>query len=125
MKKIDLTGYTGTEAYHKMDHFSGLVVTDGIVGMAKSLGAYWLATDILINQKMLANVRNEEFVTWKLKKHGDGAILVADDGNDNILYTQEYYFTDFPFGSYISSMSDDDTFTMFFTNKVLLLPSEN
>lgn len=125
MKKIDLTGYTGTEAYHKVDLFSGLLATDGIVAMAKSFGAYWLASDILINQKMLPELRNEEFVTWKLKKEHDGAILVAEDSNGNFLYKQEYYFTDFPFGNYISSMSDDNTFTMFFTNKILLLPSEN
>ena len=122
---LDLQGFTGTEAYHKIDHFSGHVVTDGVLEMAEKLNAHWLATDILINQKHIPSLKGQPFITWKLKAEKAGAILTADDGNNNILYTQDYYVTDFPFSEVQSSLSDKTTFVMFFSNGVLLLPSEN
>ena len=30
MKKIDLTGYTSTQNYHRMEPFSGHLATDGV-----------------------------------------------------------------------------------------------
>ena len=42
------------------------------------------------------------------------ASLVCDDGNDNIVYTQHVAFTDFPL----------DEIKLYFTDNVILLPSE-
>ncbi|GEM_PF-755005 len=125
---IDLRGFIGTEHYHKLDLFSGYLATDGVKEMAEQFNAYWLASDILICQKMVNALREQPFVIWKLKKSNNpekAAQLIADDGNGQIIYTQDYLVTNFPFGKYISDQSDATTFTLFFTDGILLLLSEN
>ena len=58
---------------------------------------------------------DEEFQVWKLKVNADRtAILTCDDGNDNIVYTEQIAFTDFPL----------DEIKFYFTGDTILLPSE-
>ena len=58
---------------------------------------------------------DEAFQVWKLKVNADRtAALTCDDGNGNILHTQEIAFTDFPL----------DEIKLYFTDNTILLPSE-
>jgi hypothetical protein len=52
---------------------------------------------------------------WKLTVRDDhSATVVCDDGNDNIIYTQNVEYTDFPL----------DEIKLYFANNVVHLPSE-
>ena len=79
--------YCGTESYHQV---MGSNVTDGVF-YVMSNGYSWFVTDflalILCNHKKL---REQEFLSIKLKlKDGKGTMEVTD-GNGKVLYTQEY-----------------------------------
>lgn len=52
---------------------------------------------------------------WKLSVRDDRtATLTCDDGNDTVVYRQELGYTDFPLPE----------ITLYFTDNVILLPSE-
>ena len=55
----------------------------------------------------------EEFISVKLKLDGDKGKMIVTDGNDKVLYTQEYGYSD--------AQKELD---LFYTNKVLLLSRE-
>jgi hypothetical protein len=76
---------------------------------------YWLLDAIAIAQRFEKCVAAEGFQVWTLKVNDDRtASLVCDNGNDNIVYTQHIEFTDFPL----------DEIKLYFTDNVILLPSE-
>lgn len=89
-----LAQFIGTEGYHIFSIlFRNTVLTDGARWLAEKAGAFWLM-DIIGSIERL--VKDEEFVSVKLVCHEIGATFTADDGNGNILYTQEIEHTDFP-----------------------------
>ena len=57
----------------------------------------------------------EEFQTWRLKVNPNHtATLACDDGNSRIVFSKEIEYTDFPL----------DEISLYFTNSVMMLPSE-
>jgi hypothetical protein len=52
---------------------------------------------------------------WKLTVTGSAAVLSCEDGNGNTVLSKNIEFTDFPLPE----------ITLYFTNNVILLPSEN
>ena len=89
------------------------LLTDGCKHVAEAGGAYWLFDIIWSYQAML---RKEEFQVWKLTKQPVGGWLVTcDDGNKNILVTQQVEYADFPL----------DSIKFFLSESVCMLPSEN
>jgi len=96
----NLSGFTGTEDYHA---FSALcpkvVLTDGAYYLAETAGAFWLM-DIIGSVYTAHPERkkfwDEGFAVWTLKVENKKGVVTADDGNDNIVYSQEIEFTDFP-----------------------------
>ena len=77
-------------------------------------GYAWFVTDAQIVIMMKPRLRREPFLTVELKLNGDGtAKTVITDGNDNILYTQRYEWTD-----------AKKELKLYYENGVLLLPSE-
>jgi hypothetical protein len=108
----DLAQFTGSMNWYS--HFTGALYTDGVKFLADNAGAYWLIDSILFRQMERA-VRGEPFQVWKLTVNDDRtALLVCEDGNDTQIVSEEIPFTDFP----LSEIS------LYFTNNVLLLPSE-
>jgi hypothetical protein len=70
---------------------------------------------IAIAQQHEPRVAQEEFQVWKLQVRADrSATVLCDDGNGNVVYTQEIPFTDFPL----------DEVKLYFANNVIHLPSE-
>ena len=50
-----------------------------------------------IAQQHESRVAQEDFQVWKLQVRADrSATVLCDDGNGNVVYTQEIPFTDFP-----------------------------
>jgi len=101
--------YTGTMQYHNVMGFN---VTDGI-GYVMENGYSWFITDVLAIIKTDATIRNEEFLSVKLKLDGDKGQMIIDDGNGNVLYKQDYEYTD-----------AKKELKLFFTNGVLMLAGE-
>lgn len=106
----DLPGleqFYGTEQYHNV---MGVNVTDGIMYIMEN-GYSWFVTDMLVILKM--KLKDAEFCSVKLKLSDGGAKAIIDDGNDNVLYTQDYELTD-----------AERELTLFFTDGVLMLSGE-
>lgn len=104
--------YRGTDHYYK--HGFGFTTTDGAQQLAEDYGANWFI-DLIISHQTNAKVRAEGFQVWKLQRvEGDQFKAICEDGNDNVVVTQEIEYSDFK----------DDSVTMWCIDKVILLPSE-
>lgn len=102
--------FFGTENYY--DVF-GVTVTDGIK-YVMSNGYSWCISDVCVLLKLNEKLKTQEFVSVKLKVLSDKkAVITYEDGNNKILFKQEYGYTD--------ALVD---LTLFYTNNVLMLSSE-
>ncbi|MEL6499779.1 MAG: DUF6876 family protein [Cyanobacteria bacterium J06623_1] len=115
----DLRQFTGTETYYRHSLARNYLYTDGVQYLAEKAGAYWLVDAIVFNQMEKPFSNNPAlaaFQCWTLKvTEGSRATLTCDDGNKNIVFTQQIPFTDF-------SLKE---ISLWLENKVLLLPSEH
>lgn len=113
--KRELLQFTGTESWYRHRLVRSILYTDGAKYVAEQGGAYWLLDSIAFAQKASPAVATEAFQVWTLAVHPDKtAVLTCEDGNGNAVYTQQLEYTDFPF----------EKVTLYFTNNVILLPSE-
>lgn len=104
--------YTGICTWYR--HFSGLLYTEGVQAVAETYQAYWLI-DLVFSHQLSPDVKAESFQKWVLKRNQDDAfVATCDDGNGRIVTEQEIPFSDF----------SDDLLILYFTEGVLLLPSE-
>ncbi len=111
---LELAHFHCTEQYYR--HFlQRFVYTDGVRYLAQNAQAYWLL-DLIASYQPYEKVKKEEFQVWTLKVNLENysAVATCDDGNDNIIVTQDIPFTDFPLTE----------ITLYLTDGVLLLPSE-
>ncbi len=115
-QKASLNGFTGTEKYYSL---MGNYLTDGSFYVFEN-GAGWLITDILSICMVKPNVKKEEFVAVKFKLNEDNITgqVVYTDGNENVLFKQNYKYTDF------GKIFKEKEVTFFYTDKVLMLCSE-
>lgn len=113
LKESDLAHFTGTEIWFKHNMVPRITYTQGVQYVAEHGGAYWLIDAIVFSQ-MIAKVAAEPFQVWKLKvKEDSSATLTCEDGNGNVVHTNDITWTDFPF-----------SIDLWMTNDVILLPSE-
>jgi len=106
----DLNKYYGSENYFNVMNTN---VTDGIYYIMKN-GYSWLVTDFLVIAKSdNFKIKDESFISVKLKLKDDTAKMIVTDGNDKILYTQDYEYTNVK-----------REVTLFYIDNVLLLSSE-
>lgn len=90
----DLRQFTGTEGYTRVNFFGKRVLlTDGANYLAEN-GASWLI-DIIMS--VFPRWGGEDFVSVKLTVKNEEGLVVMDDGNGNIIYSQKIEFTDFKF----------------------------
>lgn len=109
----DLQNFTGTENWYKNPLFPNCLYTDGVKYLAEQANCYWLIDYIFSNQH-LSKISKEPFQTWTIKTNDNQATIIVEDGNDNLVKKFELEFTDFPLKE----------FTLWFTDRILLLPSE-
>lgn len=115
LTKADLAQFTGTETWYRHPLVKTVLYTDGAQYVAEAGGAYWLLDEIAFAQKSIEAVAAEGFQFWKLKVSADQtAILTCEDGNGTQVYTKVLTYTDFPLSE----------IAFYFTNNVILLPSE-
>ena len=114
----ELTGFIGTEGYHKCTIVPNYVCTDGVLHMAKTMGAFWLLDAIASYQ------RKEEMQFWKLTVKGTKAELTMQEDSDQpILVKQKFSYTDFPEGEFniwVGIQPTEDRGNLF----VMMLPNE-
>lgn len=91
----DLRQFNGSENWHRHGLCRNIIYTDGVKYLAETANAFWLIDKIATNQ-MDPKIRANEFQCWKLKLDGTRATLTCDDGDENVLHTEEITFTDFP-----------------------------
>lgn len=114
LTKEDLSQFTGTEQWYRHGIARNVLYTDGAKHVAESGGAYWLLDEIAFAQS-IRQVAAEAFQVWKLKVNPDhSATLTCDDGDSNIRFMKHIEFTDFPL----------EEIAIYFTDKVIMLPSE-
>jgi hypothetical protein len=110
----ELRQFTGTENWYRHGLVRHVLYTDGVRYLAEKANAYWLV-DAIASVQLESKVRYEEFQVWNLQRMaGNQAVLIGEDGNGNEIYRQDIPFTDFPL----------DEIKLYFTNNVLMLPSE-
>lgn len=110
----DLKQFRGTTQHYRIN--PKILLTDGAYYLAEHAGAFWLMT--LFASHLLELSRDEWFAVFKMKLTGMAATVRIEDGNDNLLATQEIEFTDFPLPSIaLYGCSDGEQW-------VLMLPSE-
>ena len=116
LTESDLSQFTGSENWYRHGINCNVVFTDGAKYVADEGGAHWLLDAIAICQRYEERVAAEPFQVWKLVVRADNtATLTCEDGNDNVVYTQQLKFTDFP----------REEITLWFANNVIYLPSEH
>lgn len=112
----ELAQFTGSEVFYRHPLTAGCVYTEGVQYLAEKASAYWLIDAILCPQRTQENLRKAEFQVWTLTVREDrSAMLVCDDGDDNIVDSHSIPWTDFPL----------PRVTLWFANNTLYLPSEH
>lgn len=116
LTEADLYQFTGSEHWYRHGINRKILFTDGAKYVADEGGAHWLLDAIAISQLYEKPVARTPFQVWRLIVRPDHtATLTCEDGNGNIVYTQQLEFTDFP----------RDEITLWFTNNTIYLPSEH
>lgn len=99
--------FTGTQNYYNI---MGVKVTDGVKYIMDN-GYSWFVTDAIAVIK--TKLKNQEFLSIKLILDDGKAKMVITNGNENVLYKQEYKWTD-------AKVEVE----LFYTNEILLLSRE-
>ena len=110
----DLAQFIGSENWYQHSLVRSITYTDGAKYVADAGGAYWLLDEIALAQRFAPAVKAEPFQVWRLAVDSTQGVLTCDDGNDNVVYTKQIPFTDFPLPE----------IKLYFTDNVILLPSE-
>ncbi|MGY3602758.1 MULTISPECIES: DUF6876 family protein [unclassified Bradyrhizobium] len=110
----DLKQFTGSEEWYRHPLNRSVTYTQGARYVADQVGAYWLLDEIALAQLGIPAVRAEPFQVWKLDVKRSRATLSCEDGNNASVFTKEIRSTDFP----------EPGITLWFTDSVILLPSE-
>jgi hypothetical protein len=115
LKRDDLANFYGSENWYRHGLVRSVLFTDGAKYVADAGGAYWLLDEIALAQRFEKKLAAEEFQLWRLTVNEDlSAVLVCEDGNGRKILSKKIPFTDFPL----------DEISFYFTNNVILLPSE-
>ncbi len=115
LNAAEFAQFTGRENWYRHAINRKILFTDGAKYVVDQAGAYWLLDEIAIGQHD-ARIAAEEFQVWKLAVNADQiGVLTCEDGNDNLVYTKQIEYTDFP----------ADGIPLWFTNDPILLPSES
>ena len=99
MLDIDLSNFTGTEAYHRWTPLSRSVLTDETKYVAEKLQAYWLF-DAIASHLDFNYINGElpdlDMYFSTLTTFNKTGTLSIEDGNGGVVATQGFEYTDFP-----------------------------
>jgi hypothetical protein len=110
---LDLSQFTGTEAYHRTFMFNPkLVHTDGVQYFAETAGAYWFLD--IVATEFYPLTKTEPFLAINMQVEDGKAFIAVEDGDLKTLKTKKIEHTDCPTGIYC----------FYLTDNVLMLTSE-
>jgi hypothetical protein len=89
----NLRQFTGTQSYYRIG--KRLMLTEGTKYLADQGACYWLF-DLIVSHIVQSSFADQDFVSIKLQRKGQGAVVTLDDGNGNVLADQTIEYTDFP-----------------------------
>ena len=110
-----LAQFTGTTQYYRIN--PQVVLTDGVKYLADNAGCYWLM-DLIASYVTQRSFDDQEFVSVKMDVTDRQAEVTLDDGNGNVLATQQIEYTDFSLGQIRLYACRSEQFW------VVMLPSE-
>jgi hypothetical protein len=106
-----LQHFTGTETFYRFHQ--GMLLTEGAKALADQFQCYWFLDIVVSYQPQL---QRHPFQVWELVRDGASkAVVLATDGNHNVLKSQYIPYTDFKAHSA----------TLWVEGNILLLPSEH
>ncbi len=111
--KSELAHFIGTENWYKSPLFPRYTYTDGVKYLAEQTNCYWLLDYIFSNQ-IDEKIQGQAFQNWIIHVTSNSAVIVVEDGDNQLLRNFRIPFTNFPL----------DEFSLWFTNNTLILPSE-
>ena len=115
LNPTDLAQFAGSENWYRHPINRSVLYTDGAKNVAETAGAYWLLDEIALIQRHDKRLAAEEFQVWILTVSDDNTgILTCEDGNDNVVYTKQIEYTDFPAAG----------ITFYVIGNTILLPTE-
>lgn len=109
----ELAQFTRIEKYYKNSLFPKYAYTDGVKYLAEQTNCYWLL-DYIFNNQIDGKIQGQDFQNWIIHVTGSSAVIVVQDSDHNLLRNFKVPFTNFPL----------EDFSLWFTDGVLLLPSE-
>ena len=93
--KQDVSQFTGSLNHHRFSALSKSALTDGAKFVADELQAYWLF-DAIASHIDYGMTEPHDMYFSTLDVHDGSAKLVIDDGDGNVLASQDFDYTDFP-----------------------------
>ena len=112
--KSELKQFTGTSKYYRIDRKT--LLTDGTFYLCTQTGAFWLME--VFSSHLIELKPDEWFAVLRLDVCSYSAKVVIENGNSNVLATQEIEYTDFPLNQITLYACWDSE------HWVLMLPSE-
>lgn len=95
--KQELMQFTGTEYWHKVGLFGGLIATDGVLYLAEQAGAFWLL-DIV--DSILHKLNDFAVVELEATESNTGKVTIHNGTGgkrQKVFHAQALPYTDFPF----------------------------
>ena len=97
LKQLD--NYNGTQAYTRLRPYS-MVASDGAIALAEAGDCFWLLGEIA-GAQILPQIRQDHSLQglqfWTLTPNGKGAVLQCERDTDDVAWSKQIPFTDFPF----------------------------
>ncbi len=121
----NLAQFTGTETWYRYRFGQTTLAyyTDGVKYLADNADCYWLLTEI-VSVQTETKIHREPFQVWHLQVDEEwGATLECEDGNDNVVFTKNIPFTDFPLKEITIWVEYGEMEEAY--KPILLLPSEH
>jgi len=97
--KQELEQFTGSLNFIR-DPFNKCVMTEGFQYLVDKAQCNWLFSDYAIEIMMTPKLKKQEFMVLEINVKDNKARVTLDDGNENILHTKDYSYTDFPMKQY-------------------------
>ena len=94
--KHDVSQFTGSLNHHRFSALSKSALTDGAKFVADELQAYWLF-DAIASHIDYGMAKQHDMYFSTLDVHDGSAKLVIDDGDGNVLASQDFDCTNFPY----------------------------
>ena len=116
MTPEDLRRFTGTENYYQQSFNRKIMYTDGVKYFVEHAGqgAYWFLDILISEREILEQASDFACIKLEVDNFKQATISVTDGDYSPPVFTRKIHYTDCPEGIW----------EFYFTNNVILLPSE-